>query len=54
MHKVRDDRPVGPITKNILRQFNASSQELGLGYFLVGATARHGCSRGHRFSFTNT
>jgi predicted nucleotidyltransferase len=40
MHKVRADRPVDPITKSILRQFNAVSQELGLDYFLVGATAR--------------
>jgi len=40
MHKVRADRPVDPITKNILRQFNSVSQELGLDYFLVGATAR--------------
>lgn len=40
MHSIRADRPLDDNTRNILRQFDTAARELGIDYFLAGATAR--------------
>lgn len=40
MLKVRADRPLDGVQRDILRHLNATFQRIGADYFIIGATAR--------------
>lgn len=40
MYKIRTDKPLNPVTLNILDTVRRTAETFGAGHFIIGATAR--------------